>query len=278
MIIENRTRTIRNKIFASTHILQLAHLFQLEYDNTLSNITSNLETENLPILNFHLKCFESISFESDSDDIFKSGSKIYTKSIKTIEMTFTYGDERRIKLVIQQGDSYASTGKYTKTLINNSYLEISGKNEFWVNGMLSKLLDYLQSVPEQKRGILDHMGMILLSLVIIVTYLVIMLISLNMCRNDPNYFVKDFYLREGFPITILIILLLALPSLLFIALPILSYIDDVKQSAFPSVELQVGPEHMLIAKLKKKKLTFIWSTIILPVILSIICNIVTNYI
>lgn len=275
MTIENRTYTIENKVFEPNHIKNLARLFQEEYNSSTTGKSEYSIKERNIGLNFHLKCIEPISFESDSEELFKDNSKAYTKRIKTIEMHFKEGNEKRIKLVIQHGDDYDKT---TKTYNNTSYLEVSGKNEMWVNGMLSKLMDYLQSVPTQKRGILNYDQIMFYGLCLLGGYLTIIGISLNMCRNDANYYLKDLLKTDGLlVVSIMIIILSLFPGVLF-AIPIHNWIERIKHNVFPSIELLLGPEHLLVSKIKKRRIIYVWTVIVLPIIISILCNIVTNYI
>ncbi|HKC67229.1 MAG TPA: hypothetical protein VKG26_03305 [Bacteroidia bacterium] len=272
IITENRVHVISLKIFEAVHIKSIAKIFQQEYNIAIKNKNHlKIKDENIS-LNFYIKCFEPVSFQSESDAIFSDNSKIYTKRIHSIEMTFKQGDEKNIRIVLQHGESEGIEKD------GNSYLEVSGKNEIWVNGTLGKLEDYLKSVPEQTRGILNYDNLLFFGSCAIGGYLTTIVISLDSCRDDANYCLKNLYKTDGILWLIFLLGILSFIPGIFLGVFIDSQVKKIKNNAYPSIELLIGPEHLLVSKKKKKQLNFLWTMITLPFIVSIVCNIITSFI
>lgn len=275
-LTENKADPIANKIFEDENIKDLAQILQSEYEQAIKGKTAYIIKEQNIVLDFYIKCEGNISFRADSADVFNDKSKIYQKPVLYIEMIFKHGNERNIRLVIQHGEDY---NEMTKKYNNSSYLEVSGKDELWVNGKINIIKDYIaDKVPEQKRGILNYDTLLFWLICLIGGYLTMVAISLNQCRNDANYSIKNIYHNEGiFSLIGLFIVFSFIPGI-FLAAFIHNYIEKVKYNVYPSVELSIGPNHALTIKHKKQKLYFLWTMIILPAIVSIVCNIITNFI
>ncbi|MFN7912690.1 MAG: hypothetical protein ACK5QC_12765 [Bacteroidota bacterium] len=103
-------------------------------------------------------------------------------------------------------------------------------------------------------------------------------LSLNACRNDANYFIKTTYQSEGLIYILIYFALFSFIPGILLASFVDKYIEKVKYNIYPSVELSIGPNHALINKQKKQKFYFLWTMIVLPAIVSIICNIITSFI
>jgi hypothetical protein len=274
-ITENRTYPIKDKIFSIDHVRNLARLLQEEYDSSIKGLENLTSKEKSIALYFRIKCLEPVSFEHNNSEIFLKKSKIYTKHIQSIEMSFSEGDNKKIKIILQHGDEY---NELTKEYINSSYTEVTGKNELWVNGLLAKLTDYIDSVPNQERGILDWNSYALsVALCILGGYLTSIVFSLNMCRNDANYFWKDLYHDNGLIWSIVAFGFISFIPGIFFAAFIENNMDKICHHTFPIVELQLGEDHFHLNKKKRAKLRYIWLMIILPIIISIATNIVSSY-
>ncbi len=167
----------------------------------------------------------------------------------------------------------------TKKYYNNSYLEVSGTDELWVNGKINIIKDYIaDKVPEQKLGILNYDTLLFWLISCVGSYLTMIALSLNECRNDANYFIKNTYHNQGLVFTLFCFVFLSIMPGTLLASFIHNYIEKVKYNIYPSVELSIGPNHALINKQKKQKFYFLWTMIVIPVVISIICNIITNFI
>ena len=276
ILTENKTHSISNKVFEAAHIKYLASVIQQEYNTAIQGKTPYTIKEQNIVLDFYVKCFESLSFKADSDEMFNDNSKIYQNPIHSVEMIFKHGTEKNIRLVIQHGEDY---NEVTKKYFNNSYLEVSGKDDVWVNGKINIIKDYItNTVPNQIRGILNYDTLLFWLISILGGYLTIVAISLNQCRNDANYLIKNTYQTDGLLTLLIYFAFLSFVPGIFLASFIHNRIEKIKYNVYPSVELNIGPSFALTNQQKKKQFYFLWTMIVIPVLISIVCNIITGFI
>lgn len=197
---------------------------------------------------FSLEAKDDSAFESSSSSIFGESSLIEKKAIHRINMRF-YSSNLSKNIEIQL--------LHTENQDKENYIIVSGDNPIWVSGVLAKFAELLETSQPQPRV----QSLLSTSMLVLLIILNILYFRITWPFVDPN--VKNDFLRLlyalGFP----------LASILYN-----SYCEGYIKKIFPSVELQTGPEHMQIPKQKRIKLAYIFSVIIIPIILAIIYDIV----
>lgn len=239
-IIETRYSRINNKIILLKDIFKLANLIFKEYeeDKKQNNHTS---------ISFTSDCTDESSFESESPSLFSDESIINTKRVNAIEIFF-YNYEQNKKIIFVLSQRYGS----------DSYFKVSGNDSIWVNGISKKIEETINSFNSQS----------------------------NFIRNNKIFFILLFGFSMG-AIFINILLLLPIepskgPNPATLTKYIFKYLfgllggilpgsllTDKLIKLYPNIEIQIGPEHTFIEKIRRKWLLNAFIIGVLPLLISV---------
>lgn len=190
------------------------------------------------------------SYESQSTMIFDENQIIENQMVKKINMRFyTLDYSKNIEIQIVHS-------------INNENLEnfimVSGDEATWVNGILGRLTEILNNAENQSKFNSQYGGwsVFLLCFLFVIEYF--RLFSFDKL-ND----------------TLAIFLMLGIPLAMIIgAFNLHSYLEKV----WPSIELQTGPNYLHFASQKRNKIQWLMATIIIPLFLAVLYDIIKNYV
>lgn len=186
------------------------------------------------------------SFESQSNVIF---SCIENRMVRKIFMQFYTLDNSK-NIEIQIVDSVKDDDL-------ENFLMVSGDNPTWVNGILTRLVAILNTAENQPK-ISNSSGWIVFGLFV--------LFNVEYFRLFFNYFPKDIEL-------LFTLFIFGVPFLSFIlALKFHNYIETL----WPSVELQTGPDYQRIPNRRRTKLQWMAVSVILPLLLSVVYDVVKS--
>jgi len=253
-IKENRLLRIENKIITIQDLYNLGEILISEFDS----LSPSSKKKNQ--VSFEVKCFDPTSFVSSELDIFESQSPILKKRVKSILMTYSSASGRRISVTIVHGNT-----SQTQNVV--SEIQVEGDDSYWISGMFDKFINTLNTIQNQKSWILENKRAIYW-----VAFIVGFIVSGQVWDffsdlNQGTFWKIATESIENFIILGLFISILfgAIPSFFFTFL-FMEYLHKV----WPSVEIQVGPEHLHLEKRKRKIFIQVLTLFILPLLISLV--------
>jgi hypothetical protein len=255
-ITESRIVKVENKVVTLKDLRTLATI--------LLKTASVLEQESVSV-KFSVSCFDESKFTSANIELFDEDSILAPKRIKCVRMNLSsYPRGADIDIEISHGSS------------NSTYsnkIEVTGNDNNWVNGTLVKLEESLITFSPQNTFCVDHRysinAVIATGVGLLYMYLIVLFPS-EPSENPQEWavaltaFFKKYVLFEY--------LFKYVASFLFGWFPGL-FVMDKLQKLWPAIELQVGPEHMLIEKSRRKWLGGVFLIAIAPLCTSVIYDI-----
>ncbi|MES2725468.1 MAG: hypothetical protein V4643_00105 [Bacteroidota bacterium] len=262
-IRENRLFAIEDKVLSIQHIRELADIILQEY-----LISDNKNASSW--IKFYVKCYDYSSFESGDISIFDDSSIINKKRVKSIVIEYKEGEEKHVKVHLNHGYIQEE-----KEYINDSDIEIGGNNPFWVSGIYEKINTTLLSFPEQDTTLIEYKSKINWLAFIIGTYFGGALMDF-VDRNNKD-FIPFWYQATHKGLGNFFVSLLAGSLFGGIIVWLFTYVFLQKTyEIWPTVELQIGPDHLLVEKKRRFFYAKLLSIVLIPLLLSIISTIITN--
>lgn len=259
-IKESRYSKIENKIITTEDIQNLAKVIWEEYEKAKS-------PDKYASVSFTIKCSDKSCFESSDPSIFETDSVLRTKRVDSVSICCHCYNDSYINVELCNGNIYWGND-----------ITVKGTDSNWVNGISKRLEDISSSFTPQNTFVKDHS--IFLNILFAFGYGTIYMSILNVLLSGVeslpenripewakilrNLFETVPFLREIFEY------LLGFTVGIF---PAVLTTDKLKK-LWPSVEIQNGPEHMMIEKRRRKWLAIVFTTCILPLALSLIYDII----
>lgn len=240
---EMRKLNFRNKVITPSVISRIASIINNEAD-----AIGNSEAF---FLSYTVVAADNSSYESQDKEIFNAPEIIDTKILKRIQMRLhTVSGSKSVELQLLHSE---------QSNASNNFLLVSGNDSVWVNGIMSRLSEVIDSSDQQPR-ILRHLA--LLQWIVIITFNYIYF----------KLFHKDIEKMENGLVGI---------GLLF-GIPLLSLylVDRVKihiEQIWPDVELQTGPHHLQQPQRKRIRLAWITTAVIVPILIGFIYDLLKNW-
>lgn len=256
---ESRYSKIENKIITRDSILKLSSLVHQEY---LSAKNDNKHCS----VSYTAKCSDKTSFISEEPSMFDEDSYLIIKKVEEVGITYhLYETNSYININLCHGSGYGNS------------VTVAGTNSTWVNGITKKIEETVDSFDPQNNFIKDHKWIfnIIFGLSIGAIFLwVIILIPSDPPKDPPPAWVLALQnLFKQIPLFKLIFkYLLGLPMGIFPA----SFLTDKLIELWPSIEIQIGPEHTQIEKKRRKWFFNAVVLGLLPLLLSLIYDIVSG--
>ncbi|MBT9507177.1 hypothetical protein [Rhodoferax sp.] len=255
-IIENRQIVIRNKVLTLANVRAVAKAVAVQLESIPP------EDRNKAELTFVARCDDGSSFQSEDIDIFAEDSVIAQKRVTHVTVTYSfYPNKARVEVALRHGDM-------------DGTITVSGRSRIWVAGTLETLAGLFKSFPPQDNPYLKHSSVINFALTMGIGSIIFLLITL-LPTTPPKeedalkfaWFVST--LRE-FPVLHYVIKY-ALTWL--VGWPGRSIVTDRFKQLWPSIELQIGPEHLLTEKLRRKLLGTAFVLGVVPLSLTVLYDI-----
>lgn len=262
-IRENRLHTIDNKIFTLENVHEIASIFYNEHEKE-----RGISSENL-WLNFSAKCVDNSSFESQHLLLFEAGSSLSKKKVESILMEFRKGTEKLIKLKIAHG--YITSNDKN---VSGSEFEVGGEDNFWVSGIENKILETIESFDYQNNKIANNSKKISWVAFLFGTYLFGMAIDLiNIYEREYTPYWQMAIYEDAETTFAFFVCAFFFGGLFFWV-----FVSNLIEKSFdiwPPTEIQIGPPHKQMERKKRQYYRFLFLSIILPIILSIVANLIT---
>lgn len=251
-IFESRNVKINGIIVTLENVRRLAIILKKRYE-----ITKEIDV--YCKLSFSVICFDDSSFQSSDDSIFANDSVLMSKRVSEVRLKYSsYYENESVEVRLTHGDS-----KYY------NQIEASGTNSEWVNGIVRKLEEEISAFQPQQKIFTKHWKIIhfifALSLGMTYWYLLSLIPPTATESSVPSWVAKvnnsavlTYGLKYGF-------------AYLVGMFPAYFMIDKLKK-LWPTVELQIGPEHTFVEKKRRGWLGFAITFGVVPVVVSVISD------
>lgn len=255
-IIENRQIVIRNKVLTLTNVRAVARAVAVQLESI------PLMDRDKADLTFVARCDDGSSFQSEDIEIFAEDSVIAQKRVTHVTVTYShYPTKARVEVALRHGESDAT-------------ITVSGRSRIWVAGTLETLAGLFESFPPQGNPYLKHSGVINFTLAMGIGSIIFFLVTLL-----PSTPPKE---EDGLKFAWLVSTLSEFPALHYVVKyaltwlagwPWTSILTNRFKQLWPSIELQIGPEHLLTEKLRRKLLATALALGVVPLSLTVFYDI-----
>lgn len=259
---ETRHLDIKKKIFTKSNILNIGRVFLNEYQ-------SAQQAGNHSSVTFKINCTDGTSYESESIGLFEEGNVIDLKRTSSLEITFyDYKLDRYINISIIHGGEY------------NNHLIIRGDEQNWVNGVFIRLKEIIVSIKPQDNCIIKHKTLILHIIALGIGTIIYSALWFILYRHlepikNPSETVKA--IRIFLKTNPLFSYLLDWFLRWFMGIPWASEARRWLLNLWPEIEFDFGPEHLKVEKLRRLRISIVFSIAIIPIILAIVYDIAKNF-
>ncbi|WP_177733459.1 hypothetical protein [Flavobacterium inviolabile] len=241
-IREKRMLTFNFKIITPKIIRNLSDIIEKEVQSLTEDRRNDF------YILYTVDTRDNTSFESQSNEIFKENQILENRIVQKITMHFyTYDNSKSIEIQIVHS---------VKDENLQNFIKVSGDETIWVNGVLVRLSEILDWADNQIH--IKYSNYIILPLLIIFNIefyrLILMnpIFDANLCKLlFAVVFIISIHLSTKFP----------------------TYI----QNLWPSIEIQTGLDHQNSVKKGRNKLFWILTSIILPLLLALIYDLIKSF-
>ena len=251
---ETRRIDIKNKVFTKSDILNIGKVILDEY-------SSAQDAQNHSSITYKIDCIDGTSYESETMGLFDEGGIIDLKKTRAIEIYFhNYTLDRYINISVVHG------GGYRDNLI------VSGDDQNWVNGIFTRLKEIVDSIRPQDNWLIKHKSFVLhitalgIGTVIYTVLWFILYRHIEPIKN-PSETIKS--IRAFFTAFPFLSYLLDWLLNWLMGIPWAPYIRSWLLSLWPEIEFDFGPEHMKVEKLRRLRISIVFSVAVIPIILAI---------
>jgi hypothetical protein len=228
-ILERRELIIGGRILNLANVRALAGLIEGESESFPPDKTHS------PSILFTAQCGDGSSFESNDADLFLDDSIVARKRVYSVSMRLSYyPTESRISISIQHAER--------STRWSRNYATVEGTDSKWVNGNIKAIEEIIESFAPQYPFVLRHKWLVQSVLALGIGRAYDFLIDFIPPRpGPPPHWVAGLHLYlHAHPLVYY-----GVPYLFYYAggyFPALFFYEKLL-SLWPSVELQIGPEH-----------------------------------
>lgn len=260
-ILETRMLQFDNKIISTKDAIFLAKILLDAYEKDQEKSGKSLT--------FSVVSDDGASFQSKEVELFSDDSIIHTRRIVEIKMKFfNIYNNNSISVYIEHASKVR--------------VFVEGDDSVWVGGYTSKLNDAFNSMKPQVNLFKKHE--VWLNIVLLLAYSMLVLYFLNLIdvwfpskvessTADNSLLMRVIYKMSEMHIFIryvakyLLVMILGTMMGGFIFIPWMNYKLD---KLWPSIEIQIGPEHKFVEKHRRTILYAIVLTCIVPILISFI--------
>jgi len=251
---EERNITINWRVITSKNIRQIAQLVSSQHK-------LSIQEGNHTSISYNLGCEDSVSYKSDSISLFDEGGVLDLKKTNFVQITFDdYTLSRFVDVVLIEG-SY------------RSHVVIKGEKD-WISSIFIDFTDLIKSIKPQSQFIHKYQGLIFHIMSIAVGYSINSLIWLLIINNSDftgititNKAIITFanFLRINPLIEFIFYIFSFWFGGAFFTSPVLNWIKEL----WPVIEFNFGPEHQKFIMKRRKRIYFVITMVILPIIIQL---------
>lgn len=244
-IKESRKISISQKVFGLSDIVRVARLFESELQSLRDAEELDHWNGSAASLEFLVETVDGSQFESESIALFDTNAAVSERRVIKIRMTLTdFRTRKNAQLSITHGDSH---------FLSSNELIVSGYDTNWVNGITRKLEQAIGGARTQSSVVKKYGSGLRLLLSLPFGYLGLRAFALF--TPTPEEGVAENEWASAHPELVMVFAWLLV--LAFGYFPADLLVSKLR-SLWPSVELQIGPEHSL---LEMQRRAWIWLAI-----------------
>lgn len=245
-IREKRKINFAYRIIKPHHIQQIAKIINQE------NIAANANKDVSSFVIYSVDATDNSSYESKSPIIFGDLGLLYTKVIHKVQMRFqTSNNEKNIEVQFLQ---------ILENETGNNYINVSGDDATWVNGIISRFSEIINSAQEQPK---THLVIDNLAIPVAIIFNVLFFRIFYTYIEHISYDWIRLVITFGIPIGTL---------LLF------NRMSEYLKTLWPSMELQTGPKYLQATAMKRRKMNWILGSIFIPLLIGFLYDLLKSYI
>lgn len=250
---EYKGKIIENKVFTKKDIRWLWKIVNNEFIFSQSREKGNRSSFKTTI-----KCLDMTTYESETDDLLNDSDIIDTKKCMAVDIKY-YDNalEKQIDISLRHGNSYYNE------------FSVVGKDKNWVSGTFDKINSFIESLRPQQHWFIEYKVIVLHMGALVFGFFIFKIMSQYTTPiENPS---KNIQLIRAFLHSSPIIYYSALATIFWLEglLPVL-FLQKWALKLWPSVELDVGPEHQKIEKSRRKRLRWFFLIIIAPLLIDFI--------
>jgi hypothetical protein len=255
-IIEKRQTIVRSRVFTLENVRALAKTLAAQY--------ASLPEENKPRadINFTIRCDDGSSYESRDIELLAEGSVITQKRVTHVTLSYWYfPSNSRIEVALRHGSEEGT-------------ITVNGSDRMWVAGVLDSLEGLCKSFRPQSNPYKKNPRLIDFAAAMGIGSILFFVLSFIPVTASSKQDGQDYlWLKNA---------LMAFPFLghvikyaivWFLGMPWTSSLKGRFTSLWPSIELEIGPEHLLTEKLRRKLLSQVLALAVVPIALSVIYDV-----
>lgn len=258
LITKRRTLPIKKLVLSLKNVRELASIICDEYEK--EKATGNVSAS----VRFAVNCTDNYFYESEDIAILDDDSDINRQKTESIRINFQSGKERAITLQLKHGNGES-----------DNFIDVAGDDNMWVNGINGRFNDQLKSFRPQQPFLIQFQTRLRWFCFILST-LAFGFVADLINRNTENY--TRFWTQafnnpwdDGIAYLIAAIFLGG-----GIGIGILNSILQKATELWPSIELQIGPEHLQTEKQKRTTYYSLFTLFIFPIILFVLSLLVSS--
>lgn len=255
-IKETRSFKVENQIINFNNLKTLADFLQGEKFKFPANSGVDLSSS--------ATCEDTVVYSSESLSLFEDNSPLRLKRVKSVRMEFyVYAIKAKILIELLHGG-----GTWRETNIS-----ISGCDSDWVNGCLNRLQEIFSSFPPQNTFMRRHKNsarfVLALGFGSLIFWVLMQFPHAPSTEQPPIWLLKISELPLGtYVIKYALILLMGFfPAM---------YVHERLVKCWPSIELQIGPEHSWIESQRRRWLSAALIMGVIPFCINVLNDVVKN--
>lgn len=228
-ITESRSLKVKDRIITVADARRLASFVAEKYEETKAS-------DKYPRIKFSATCFDDAQFNSKDIELFSDQSAISSKRVSEITINYSsYEANRDISISLSHGGS-----DY------RNYVRVSGEDSTWVNGTLRTLEEIIAGFKPQSRLFTEYKNIVYVVFALSIGSVYFYFLSLIPIEvEQPEWATKLVITFNG--LWYFIKYFFAYTIGIWPAYMLTSKIEQL----WPSVELQIGPEHSFIEKKRR---------------------------
>jgi hypothetical protein len=254
-LFETREYHFTDKIFSLADVVKIAKIFDREKP----------QEDTAGYISYKIECTDNTSYESDILAIFDEDSSTSHKSIRELQLVINIRNGSRIV--------FRLTSAYER-----GELRVSGDNKDWVVGRFAEIKELIDSVQKQENWLIKYEKLVLhlssICIGIIPFYLIQSYLSLFNTPSEPseNLLKLSSFLTDNPWMKILLYIFMFWLFGYVLASTLLRWVMKL----WPKLEFDFGPEHLKIAKNRRKRLGVLLMAVILPILLTVFYDVIKS--
>jgi len=252
-IIENRQILVRDKVVSISNIQAIAKFMAEEAARHSESERERVE------LRLVARCDDGSSFQSEGVEIFDDDSRVWQRRVVQVSAAYShYPTKARMEVSLRHGDADAT-------------ITVSGIDRIWVAGTLESLARLIESFPRQENLYTRYHKSVEFIIAMGIGSIVAFVIGLF--PSDPpsaESLERTAWLREAFTQHPVVQYLVRYSLVWLMGWPWTWVATGKLKRLWPSIELQLGPDHLLEEKQRRKAWGAVLVLGVLPLSLSLL--------